>query len=145
MSDTLADAIASLVSTMSETVFGAELCVVVDADACCSEAFWAHVAIEGPARTHVWVGPSRPLVLRAARQMLLAESVSDLDLEDAAREVANIIAGNLKAVFAPNGGMGLPELQTPPVGAGHARRSEVRMSIDGEPLSVLVDEHASDV
>lgn len=140
MNDTLTGALASLVTTMSETVFGSDACVVLDPDARPSEALWAHVAIEGTARTHVWVGPSRPLVARAARRMLLTESVSESDIEDATCEFANIIAGNLKAVFAPNGGIGLPELKTPPFVPNQARRSEVRMSIDGEALCVLVDE-----
>ncbi|HET9934766.1 MAG TPA: chemotaxis protein CheX [Polyangiaceae bacterium] len=139
MNDEFSDELKSLVSTMSETVFGSDVCVELDSSAIPTEALWAHIAIDGDGRTHVWVGPSRSLVARAAQRMLLSESVSESDLEDATREFANIIAGNLKAVFAPNGAVGLPELKTPPFVPALARRSEVRLRIDGEPLSVFID------
>lgn len=139
MNDQFSDELKSLVSTMSETVFGSEARVELASDAIPADALWAHIAIDGEGRTHVWVGPSRTLVSRAARRMLLTESVTESDLEDATREFANIIAGNLKAVFAPNGAVGLPELKTPPFVPAQARRSEVRLRVDGEPLSICID------
>ncbi len=139
MNDEFSGELKSLVHTMSETIFGSEVRVELDSSAIPADALWAHIVIDGEGRTHVWVGPSRALVSKAARRMLLSENVSESDLEDATREFTNIIAGNLKAVFAPNGAVGLPELKTPPFVPMQARRSEVRLRVDGEPLSVCID------
>ena len=66
MNDEFSGELKSLVHTMSETIFGSEVRVELDSSAIPADALWAHIVIDGEGRTHVWVGPSRALVSKAA-------------------------------------------------------------------------------
>jgi hypothetical protein len=144
MNDTLSEDVHSLVIALCEGIFGEGADVAVTPGASTSSGLWARVGITGAWSGEVWVGTSRALLLRIASRVFseVDSPLSLRDLEDTSRELANIVAGNLKALFPPPSRLGLPEV-CPIQPRDEAHHSHVRLSVDGDLLEVLVRPTAS--
>jgi chemotaxis protein CheX len=103
----------------------------------------ASVAIRGEWEGVVVVRCSEPLARRAAAAMwgVAPDAADRAQVDDALGELANMIAGNLKALIPPPSALGLPEadLELP---AGARPRGDVEFLVEGEPLRVSVLECA---
>ena len=109
----------------------------------------AAVHIHGDFTGSVLLRGSRALVRRAAEVMFASRggSVTDDDQRDVAGELANVIAGNLKALVPGHSSISLPTIIE---GAAYSVHSldvracqDVGFTLDGEPMVVTVVEHGS--
>ncbi|MGC4087055.1 MAG: chemotaxis protein CheX [Polyangiaceae bacterium] len=138
MNDAFLGDVRELVHSMCRNFLGDEIGVELDARPASGDALWTRIAVYGERPLLVWVGASRGLLERFSNSVFSGEPYSESDVQDTAREIANIVGGNLKALLAPSGSMGLPELCAQGRPQPNAGEREVRLSIDGHPMSVLI-------
>ena len=142
MNDAFSGVVCSLITVMCESLLGQGVDVSLAQPVLPERALWVRVGISGERSGEVWVGPSQAFVTRVSSQVFESDSdVTQSDLEDTARELGNIVAGNLKTLFPPATRIGLPEVQSADPALGAEREDGVHLSVDGEALSVLVRWH----
>ncbi|MFZ5889689.1 MAG: chemotaxis protein CheX [Myxococcota bacterium] len=140
MNSDLERQIQNLVATLCETLFGDNVRVELAQASNDADLLWGRITIAADHPIQLWVGTSRHFITRVTRRLLASRHVSDSDLEDATRELTNIIAGNLKTLIAPDANMGIPELTQPPPRATQSRA--VTLSIDSDTLGVIIESAA---
>jgi hypothetical protein len=139
MNDAFPGAVCSVVALMCESLLGESVEVSIDGPAPPERALWVRVDLLGECSGEVWVGPSRALVTRVSTRVFPRNSqLTESDLEDTARELGNIVAGNLKVLFPDATRTGLPQTQSAEPAASAGRDDGVHLSIDGDAFSVFV-------
>ena len=120
---------------------------VLTADRFQGDTVTAAVQIHGDFTGSVLLRASRALVRRAAGIMFATRGgpVIDDDQRDVAGELANVIAGNLKAMVPGHSSISLPTIVE---GSDYSVHSldpsasrDVGFTLDGEPMVVTVVEH----
>jgi chemotaxis protein CheX len=120
---------------------------VLTADELQGDTVTASVNIHGDFTGSVLLRGSRALVRRAAEVMFVSHGgpVTDDDQRDVAGELANVIAGNLKALVPGHSSISLPTVIEGSAYSVHSLDAsasrEVGFTVDGEPMVVTVVEH----
>jgi chemotaxis protein CheX len=97
----------------------------------------AVVELSGAFRGRVVLAASPALASRLAQQLLGADRVSAEQVDDALGELANILAGNLKALFPAPVSLGLPRVGDAAPVPGQPL-AELAYACLSEPLTVMV-------
>lgn len=120
---------------------------VLTADQLQGDTVTAAVHIHGDFTGSVLLRGSRALVRRAAEVMFASRGgpMTDDDQRDVAGELANVIAGNLKALVPGHSSISLPTVIEGTAYSVHSvdvrARQDVGFTLDGEPMVVTVVEH----
>ncbi len=99
----------------------------------------ATVPVDGAWQADVWVALSPTLAARISEHMFGGSSAGGpIESAEATRELANIVAGNLKALFPAPSFIGTPRSLVVPPASTLDSSNRVELSVDGEPLFVWV-------
>ncbi len=103
-------------------------------------ALACEVCIEGPCHARVIVALSPRHAHWIASRMFGVSAANENadDAREAAREVSNMVAGNLKPLFGPGHNLGLPQDVTSPSTSAHSQLAHVRVEHHGDLLEVHV-------
>ena len=144
MTKLLDDDILTVARTLGESFLEAPLDPVFGPPPEGADTQGSRVDVTGAFCGSVVVGCSEPLARRLAAQMFgLAEaSVSADEINDAIRELANVVAGNLKILMPPPSEIGLPKDIGDLSGEDQFLVNRMSFMCAGEPLVISVHEHA---
>lgn len=145
MTKLLEDDILSVARTLGESFLEAPLSPVCGPAALGPNSQGSRVDVTGAFCGSVVVDCSQAFARRLAAQMFGIDeaAVSDEDISDATRELANVVAGNLKILMPPPSEIGLPREVGELQGADHYLVNRMAFSCAGEPLIISVHEHSA--
>jgi hypothetical protein len=144
MTKLLDDDILTVARTLGESFLEAPLDPLLGPPPDGATSQGSRVDITGAFCGSVVVGCSEVLARRLAAQMFgLAEaSVTTGEINDAIRELANVVAGNLKILMPPPSEIGLPRDVDELSGEEQFLVNRMAFLCAGEPLVISVHEHA---
>ena len=132
--------ILTVMQTLSASLFESPIAPAQDL-AMTPQAPGSRVPVQGSFHGSVSVSCSPRLARRLAARMFGVDeaSVCDADMEDAVFELANVVAGNFKALMPRPIEIGLPQADTQVPGESLCQR--LAFACEGEPLVISVFEN----
>jgi Chemotaxis phosphatase CheX len=142
MTKLLDDDIITVARTLAESFLEAPLDPIFGPPPEGSDSRGSRVDVTGAFCGSVVVGCSEGLARRLASQMfgLDADAVTGDDINDATRELANMVAGNLKILMPPPSEIGLPKEVGELSGKDECLINRMSFICAGEPLVISVHE-----